>query len=583
MKLRKKQLNKNYTQSKIKEIYLRKLSLELIKRGISNKTIKSTLDEVALSLEEFISETKPKNMEDLEKSFGTIEQFCENNMLVHSSEGILGQVISLLFIILSTLAIPSLGLAGFFLYPFRWIIASSREVVYGVSLANLGAGFLGTLFGLNMCIWLLYQYYKDRFSPYDFREKIKFVILGLYWFIVCLWLIQALLPYTLFSELIADIWSEGLKYPVIEGAIRWILMGIFLVLTAAIYTSKIDKTKSFKKQNKTKNFWIDDLKVIFIFYILTGFIIPNPGIGIFIIVSGLGVIFFSNINEDTWIWGLLALLTQIFVLTEYAQMITYGDNTQIVFGIKATFFFNRDIWRSIILSAAIILIWITIGLILLRKRKKKIFPRFTLPSRSNIVKTCALLIIIIFATLGSQPQYTKYGKRFDIYNVPEPIGELVVVDIDYNIETRGTIYLSFYTYFGRRDKYDTVQNWKGNWSIRWITHDKTVITYEGDFDDEPATAFSVNKTGGFYMYKIDLTYIIIKTENQGNLEVHYELDYRSVFYFLPVLDILIVSKVSWFPSWIEIFVVAATILSLFLSWEKKKVIKLSNNSKEERR
>ncbi|MCG3227132.1 MAG: hypothetical protein H7645_09445, partial [Candidatus Heimdallarchaeota archaeon] len=53
MKLRKKLEKKIITHTKIKERYLRDLSIEMIKRGISNNEIKTLLDEVAISLDEF--------------------------------------------------------------------------------------------------------------------------------------------------------------------------------------------------------------------------------------------------------------------------------------------------------------------------------------------------------------------------------------------------------------------------------------------------------------------------------------------------------------------------------------------------
>ncbi|MCG3220065.1 MAG: hypothetical protein H7641_01690, partial [Candidatus Heimdallarchaeota archaeon] len=117
MKLGKK-VKKKTSNTKIKEVYLKKLSLELVKRGISNKEIKSLLNEVALSLDEFISETKTNNIEELEENFGSVEQFCDNNMLLHSSEGAFGQLMYSIIIIVSLLVVPFIGFTSFFLYPY---------------------------------------------------------------------------------------------------------------------------------------------------------------------------------------------------------------------------------------------------------------------------------------------------------------------------------------------------------------------------------------------------------------------------------------------------------------------------------
>jgi hypothetical protein len=170
------------------------------------------------------------------------------------------------------------------------------------------------------------------------------------------------------------------------------------------------------------------------------------------------------------------------------------------------------------------------------------------------------------------------------------MGDLLVIDDEYSIKIRGTIYLSFYTYVNSWELNidDQGIDLKGNWSITWTsynfkTHHTTGKTYEGDFEDMPDEVFSINNTRFRDNFKIALAYFVIEAENYVDLEVHYELDLRSKVLILPTLDILIIPKITWFPSWIELFVVTVTILSLFLSWEKKGVIKSRNYNQRRRR
>jgi hypothetical protein len=169
------------------------------------------------------------------------------------------------------------------------------------------------------------------------------------------------------------------------------------------------------------------------------------------------------------------------------------------------------------------------------------------------------------------------------------MGNLLVIDEVYHIKNKGTIYLSFYTYINFDDIYKAGQgiDAKGNWTITWTsydpqTHYTTEITYEGDFEDEPGEVFSIYNTSLGFNYIIDLTYLVFEVKNPGELKLHYELDLSSEIHIIPTLDVLIISKISWFPSWIEYFTVAVTILSLFLSWEKERLKKTTDNSKEER-
>ncbi len=413
----------------IKKKYLRKLSIELIKRGVSNKQIKSVLDEMEITLKEYISEKKLGSLDELEKAFGSVKDFCENNILEYSKEGSFGQMAHLSLIGISFIAIITLISASFFLSPYNWIIRGSSAILMGVSAANVGSGFIGTLFGLNMFTWIIYQHIRKRFSKYDIREIVKKVILGLYWFIFLVWFVQVILPYTVFPQIIGDMWKQGMKFLIIEGILRWVFLGVFLLFTAILYTMKYKKTN----QNFiNKEYLIDNLKIVFIFFILTSFIIPNPGIGVMVVFLGLCILLFGETTGETWFIGILAISLQAIALsTKMDYNVPYpisGFASPIVFGIKLSFDhqFVEKIQLCITITIVLAVIWTIICVIILKKRKKRLFPVFQIPNKKKILQSILLLSIIGLATLGSQPKHTMVATGHDHQFIPpEPNHEFL--------------------------------------------------------------------------------------------------------------------------------------------------------------
>ena len=56
----------------------------MIKRGSSNKRIKSVLDEVSVSLDDFILEFQLTDYAELVNKFRSPASFCENNSIIAS-------------------------------------------------------------------------------------------------------------------------------------------------------------------------------------------------------------------------------------------------------------------------------------------------------------------------------------------------------------------------------------------------------------------------------------------------------------------------------------------------------------------
>jgi len=561
---------------KIKKKYLSKLSVELIKRGISNNQIKSVLDEVALSLIEYIPDHELNSLEEIEQNFGSVKQFCDNNMLEFSREAAFGQIVYTSLILIGFITIISLGFASFFLHPYYWILNGVTAILLGVSIANMGAGFVGTLFGLNMIVWIIYKQIKNRFSKYDIRENAKKCILGLYWFISLVWFVQVILPYTIFTKVIADMLKQGMEFLVIEGIIRWLLLGSFLITTAVLYTKKYRENK---QETVEKKYLIDNLKTVFIFFVLTGFIIPNPGIGTLVLFLGIGVLLLGKVTGETWILGTLAIATQVILwslrLNHYAPVGTIRESGfRIIFGVKLTFNLPyRGNINFIIISIVMAILWTITCILIIRKQKERILPKFKIPNTKKLLQSLILLSIVGLATLGSQPQYTTIasGHLFS-RDPPEPYGEIFISDSTFKIPAKGTIYFSIYTNMNlSRDYDDEYYILEGNWSVQFDYGP----TYSGSFGNFSALTYKISNG------EISINYFTFDVENSGMLKVHTEFNLSTFGGNLPFYDVIWVSPVPWFPSWLEIMVISVCFLSIFFTWEEPTVKKHKTKNKSE--
>jgi len=90
-----------------------------------------------------------------------------------------------------------------------------------------------------------------------------------------------ILPYTIYSDVIADVLMEDWIFFIINNLLRWLILGLFLLVIAILYTKKLKNQKKEISLSKANNHLIDNAKVIFIFFILIGFVLPNPGIGFY--------------------------------------------------------------------------------------------------------------------------------------------------------------------------------------------------------------------------------------------------------------------------------------------------------------
>ena len=205
------------SQEKIRVIFLKKLSIEMIKRGANNSTIQKTLDEADSSLSEYISEMEITNLESLERSFGTTQQYCNENMINFNREGFLLQMFSSLIFLLSMMTIFSFGLSFITFWQFIRGHALSMPPDYALMQISSGInGFLGTLFCLSVLLWILNRYYSKSFSPVDLRSKIlRKTVLILYWYLVILCVSMFIYLYSKAWYLLPLAWKQNMNFLII--------------------------------------------------------------------------------------------------------------------------------------------------------------------------------------------------------------------------------------------------------------------------------------------------------------------------------------------------------------------------------
>lgn len=561
------------TQEKLKSIYLRKLSVELIKRGITDKKIKSTMDEVETSLDEFISDREIDSTEELESNFGTVEQFCDNNILLYSGIAAFGQIIYSIFIIISLLIVPILSFSSLFFYPYNSIILGNKQILIGVTVASIGYGFLGTLFGLNVYTWLLYQHFKNRFSPYDIREKTKKILMYYFWLIFAFWSILFILPYTLYYDVIVEIWMEDWIFFIINNILRWITLGIFLLVIAILYTRKLKNQKKEKALLKTNDHLIDNTKAIFIFFILIGFILPNPGIGFLLLILGIEVLLFTRITGGIWIVGGLAILMHTIDIIQKIsnQSFTY-TGFYIIFGLKIRYepIEVKSLLPLFMIPIIIIIIWNCICIFLIKKRRERFLPKFKIPKSKNALFSFFLLVLVMFSVLGSRPQYSIIPVKYTGPSSPIQQGEFIDLTWKYDIPAKGTIYLSIYTYIEWDNPYELENSTlEGNWIVEWDLTRSEIHTHEykkfsGSFENQTSSSYVVKD------WIISVTYIQIEAKDSGTLTTTISFNSSTFTRILPQFNVVWVSTIPQFPFWIEIMAVTVTFLSFFLTWEKKQ-------------
>ncbi len=554
----------------IKKNYLTILSLELIKRGIAEEKTKEILDEVTISLSEFMEESNIETLDQLEENFGSVDQFCENNSLNRNREAAIGQYISLGLIITLLTGIIILGLGLLIIYPFNRIFSNQEYIHLLTQDLVVENGIVGSLFGLNMTTWIIYQYIKDRYSRWDIRERIKLVLLILYWFIFVLWIVMVVSYYTSTYEIIDVTLNYGYSNLIIEGAIRWFSIGVFLGTTAALFTFKYVKTKNTSESHKKDSFIFDKLKSIWIYFVISVFVFPYPGIGVFVVLIGISILFYSKITTVTWLMGsvsiLAQLVTMLFMLEAKAG--GYVEDT-IIFGIKLNIINNSGnafLFIAIIIICVII-VWSVACYYKLDRKRKRSFPKLKVPKKKLDIVPILLLIIIVVATLGTKPQYLVLEGQGEVEMVTQ---EQMVAEYRYHIPpVKGTVYISLYTYLEIFEDYPPgfVYVQEGNWSIRVVS--TSFPSYElnlnGSLNDASSHMYY------FDTYQLGVTYLKLQINGSGSMMLRFEYNHRPYHPYVPVHSIHWESAVPWFPTPIESGILIITLLSVFVRFESLQI------------
>lgn len=565
---------KEIKTDKIKNKYLKKLSLELIKRGTANDQIKSILDEVSISIEDYISEFKPKNFSDMMEKFGSPQNFCDNNAIIRSREAFTGQILFLILTTLSLLAVPVIVITSISVYivPHSLIFERSEKFFLGIDGANNGYGFLGIIFGLSIYIWILYQYFKDKFSPYDIRDNIKIIILLLFWFLVVFYLYLVIRNYTFYHEVIADMWNQDMKLIVLEGLIRWLAAGIVLLVITMLYTNKYCRYYRKKNRREQKKFLIDQVGALVIVFVLTSFISPGPSIGVLIIAIAIGTILIGKITGKTWILCMLALLLQLGALiNDLVAIEDIGSNrfdrTRIIFGIRTS---NTEniVFPAIIISSCLVIIWTIFCIRVLKRDKRQFLPRFNLQKGRTMFVSISLVTLALIAVLGSQPHYTLIAEDYHV----EVSETYITADLFYKIPDKGRLFISYYTSIE-----DSLNKLSGSWFLTWKPDGYPLTTFksEGNFSSKTDPSYS----NTIFNYTFSIHYLSLKINNSGTIHYQYKIRIDSLAFLIPVFQIQWSPIVPWFKTWNDVTIFISTIVLFFLSWNKKRNI-ISLNSKK---
>ncbi len=586
---------KTMKANQIKKKYLRKLSMELIKRGSSNDQIKSTLDDVSFSVDDYISEFKPKNIKELEDKFGSPQDFCDNNSIVKSKVAALGQWLLLLLMTGSILVVPILSISSLFsvyLLPKALIFATFAPnfVALGINGANSGYGLIGTIFGLNVYIWILYQFYKDKFSPFDIRGSVNSSILALYWFLVVFCLYPILHSYISHYEVIVDMWNQNMKIVVLEGIFRWLALLTLLIITAVFYSTKYCKHHLKKKTIEQNKYLIDNIGMLVSVFILTGFISPGPGIGIIIIAIGIGVIFLKRLKGSIWILGGLSLLLQMalsiieIILIEIEEPIFHFRRTRIIFGIL-THNAGNLLLLEVIIAFCLVIIWSILGIRILKKNKQRILPRFDIPKGKTKIVSMLIVIIALVSVLGTQPQRVRFPHNIIFYQNHE--SGYFEIDQYFIIPGRGKLFISFYTYIEQTDTItysngtilDQTSHLVGTWFLTWTPRSFPFRTFriDGDFKNYTTPSYCRELSYSNSRINVSIQYLVFEINEPGVIQYFYRV-YPSID-VLPNFQMQWTSAIPWFLNWYDITIFVCVILLFFFKWDEKE-LQLSSNLKK---
>ncbi|MHA1954095.1 MAG: hypothetical protein ACW96U_09155 [Candidatus Heimdallarchaeaceae archaeon] len=568
---------------------MRKLSIELITQGASNVETKKILDDVAESLESYIIDTQPENLEKLEQNFGDQKQICDDNRITQSIEAAGMHKILISMFILCFAAIAGFGLSFLAViprFPLRYIQMEHHEALMNAS--SGGIGMLGTLFAINVFTWIIYYYFGDKFSKHDFRAAVREFILAAYWYIVLIWIGLFIAYYSRIFVILPGIWKNNMKFLVVEGIIKWIFLGAFLITTAILYTKKYIAQKTGKSRDKSKSFAIDNLSNLVGVFVLTGFIVPSQGVGVLILLVGIATILLSKMNGRILFLGSAAILIQLLIPAINLRRRRTGYSVigkPTIIGIKIS---NESAsvitWKLILVYSLLLLVWISVGIILIRRNEGKILPSFRIKWSSKNKTSYILIFLIVFSILGSQSQEISLNQNIT-HSGYDWDTNTYTVQASYHIPTRGKIYvtlyehanITFHRYFSNGTlNQSTSYIIEGYWHLNCLYYSAIGI-YEST---KPSNTF-IQETE-WVTVNVSVRHIVINADGSGGLDFEQTVDSSSLGIPFPMrIDVRWVGTVPWFPSWVEISIAATLFLSFFLSWDKEKLIKTTTVSRKE--
>ncbi len=590
MKIRKKEQNKQENNSEIKIKYLTKLTKELVSEGFSNEEVNKIISEISASVDQYLLDNKISSSDELERNFGE-PRFIREEYREHTSkQGVQIQKIAMFLGLFALLIVPSFIVSSYFISPI-WEILSHNTYNYleyafdlfhrdgyipVTAIFSSGYGLFGLFIGLNVYLTLLLKTSKNRLPIHDPRRKIIPVILIEYWLLVLNWLVLFLLSFLIKKQWFSYAWENGLGGIIIEFIIRWSLVGIFLIITAVYYTLRNKNRRGISSRFSDETTKVDINSFVLIFTILTGFVLPSLGFGMVIIVIGLYLILSGRISGKIWFLGLGSLILQ---LSNFIELSTVMINkslypryhiTQIIFGIpfrKTLFDIEGPILISYFMISIVLLAWIVIGYISIRRSGRKLLPQFRVKGLLKKWYAILLLFLVIVATLSSRPHPTIRFRESVHFNEDN----LATSEITFYIPKAGNVYIQVYGLNG-----------SCTWDLYAFSATKTYEHWNGTLSEEEFLCASNYGLARFMGRTIKFNaeepiYLLLTCERPVPLDTLPEGTPNNLPLTGLSIDVQWRATVAWFPYWTDLLVIILTAFSLFLEWPISEDIKKQKN------
>lgn len=567
---------------KIKQQYLEKLSEELFKRGAKQEQEKEIVIEMEETLDKYLQDNFFKSLKKFEEKFGDVGYICdEYGMFI---EGKMKRVnwrfwIEIIIAAISILIIPLLGFVLIIYDPY-WGLGLGNpylgtSIVYFFQTLKIilffskGYGVIGSITGMLAYTWILQKFFLNRYSNFDRRRKISIFILLAYWFIVTIWIIYATLILSFLIESIPynDFYSVKLFIAnFTEIAYRWILLGVVVISAAIFYTIDFKRLRGHSSKKKKMKL-SENISLVSTFFIIACFIVPNPIMSITMMVIGLISFITNQANGKVWFLGLCALIVQFMTLWEFSTLteaVSGWSSWRLFYGFKIDYMeiaLNNK-WVLYLIFSILVILWTSISFALIRIKKQRFFPRFSVPKIKKQWKSFLLLSLVLLAVLGSRPHESFYDSGTELYYSNVSNIEIYELVSTYEIPSSGTIYLVVFSN-------DSVVN---DWYFTWRpTVGEIVILNVSDFE---SVAFADNRTNYNYALKVVGSGILEFWWDLSAAIEEYNHDWNELFREARIgADANWNAQIPWFPTLTEIIILIVTILNLFLSWDKTTISK----------